>query len=313
MFYPVKEVVKRYQGNPILTAKDMPFAARGVYNSGITKYNGKYLMLMRVESINKKQCFWVATSNDGYKFDVAKHAIDIVVPDYLKEEYQLSTSGMIYDPRITKIEDTYYIFYACHGSMGSRIGLAKTKDFNKLEFVAFGSTVYNRNAVLFPEKINGLYCRLERPSASEHELGAMWMSYSPDLIYWGKSSPVATGAHTSWEWKKIGAGAPPIKTKEGWLEIYHAVYGIVTIEVYQLGVMLLDLKDPSKVIARGTAPILYPQEIYERVGEAPNVVFTSGAILEDDGEVKIYYGAADTVQCLATARIEDLIDACFNR
>lgn len=114
-------------------------------------------------------------------------------------------------------------------------------------------------------------------------------------------------------WKRIGPGAPPIKTEKGWLEIYHAVYGIVTIEVYSLGAMLLDLKDPSKVIARTQAPILYPQEPYERVGEAPNVIFTSGAILEKNGEVKIYYGAADTVQCLATASLEDLIAACFER
>jgi predicted GH43/DUF377 family glycosyl hydrolase len=141
------------------------------------------------------------------------------------------------------------------------------------------------------------------------------ISYSPDLIFWGKSKCVfKRGAHGHWYWQKIGAGAVPIKTKKGWLEIWHGVHVMAGYQyVYHLGAMLLDLNDPSKVIARAKAPILSPIEPYERVGLTSNVVFTSGAILEEDGEVKIYYGGADTVQCVATARVEDLIDACFDR
>jgi len=311
MLLPKKDVVKRYSKNPIIEGKDLPGAVRSVYNSGITKYKGQYLMVMRAETIDKKQYFWVARSKDGYNFKPDKAPLDIVVPKGREAEYDYFTNGMIYDPRVTYIEGTYYILYACHGNHGARIGMAKTKDFDKLHFVEFGSVPENRNAVLFPEKINGMYVRLERPQRLDG-WGTIWVSYSPDLIHWGASKLIAEG-HSRWEWKRVGPGAPPLKTPKGWLEIYHAVYMLSTAEVYSLGAILLDLKDPSKVLARTDSPILFPQETYERVGELPNVIFTSGAILEDNGEVKIYYGACDTVQCVATAKVEDLIDACYNR
>jgi predicted GH43/DUF377 family glycosyl hydrolase len=135
------------------------------------------------------------------------------------------------------------------------------------------------------------------------------------LVFWGKSKCIfKRGAHGHWYWQKIGAGAVPIKTKKGWLEIWHGVHVMAGYQyVYHLGAMLLDLNDPSKVVARAKAPILSPREPYERVGLTSNVVFTSGAILEEDGEVKIYYGGADTVQCMATAHIDDLVEACFSR
>jgi predicted GH43/DUF377 family glycosyl hydrolase len=168
--------------------------------------------------------------------------------------------------------------------------------------------------VLFPEKIGGLYARLDRPILP-YDHGDIWISYLPDLTFWGKSTCVfKRGVHGHWYWKKIGAGAVPIKTKKGWLEIWHGVHVMAGYQyVYHVSAMLLDLNDPSKIIAKAKAPILSPREPYERVGLTSNVVFTSGAILEDDGEVKIYYGGADTVQCVATARLDDLVEACFSR
>lgn len=289
----------------------MPMACRAVYNSGVTKFRGRYLMVCRYESLDKKQHLWLAWSDDGFHFRPDKKELKVIIPPHFREEYKEFTEGMIYDPRVTQIGDTYYVFYACHSGHGARIGMAKTKDWSELRFFGFGSPVENRNAVLFPEKINGLFCRLERPQRIDG-YGHIWISFSPDMIHWGQHKMIAK-AGSQWEWRKIGPGAPPLKTRYGWLEIYHAVYGICTTDVYSLGAILLDLKDPTKVLARTKAPIIIPEASYERIGEAPNIIFTGGAILEKDGEVKIYYGACDTVQCVGTAHVDDLIEACYKR
>jgi beta-1,4-mannooligosaccharide/beta-1,4-mannosyl-N-acetylglucosamine phosphorylase len=202
--------------------------------------------------------------------------------------------------------------FACHSGHSCRLGLMESPDMVKFNWIGFISETDNRNGVLFPEKINGLYCRLDRPNTSDGR-AYMWISYSPDLIYWGRSKALAL-AKDEWGWKKNGPGATPIRTKQGWLVIYHAVNVQCAAQyVYHLGVMLLDLKDPSKVIARSNAPILSPTMDYELMGLSYAVVFTCGAVLENNGEVKIYYGGADTVQCLGTAKLDDLVDACFNR
>ncbi|MFB3897095.1 MAG: glycoside hydrolase family 130 protein [bacterium] len=307
MLVPKKQIVKRYEHNPIITADDMPFDCAGVYNSGATRFKDQYLMMLRVESIDITDYFWVATSDDGYKFKVWDEPVPM--PD--DAEFQEYAGGMIYDPRVVELEGTYYLTFACHSGHGVRIGLMSTKDFKQYQWLGCISETDNRNCALFPERVKGSYLRLDRPiTPGDH--GDIWISYSPDLIHWGRSKCIAkTGG--GWSWKKIGAGAPPIKTKQGWLEIFHGVHVMASGYVYHIGVMLLDLDDPSKVIARGKAPILSPKLHYERVGLTMNVVFTSGAIPEPDGTVKIYYGGADTVQCIATAKLDDLIDACYNR
>lgn len=304
-----QNVVQRYKNNPILTADDVPAAAKGIYNSGCIKTrDGKYVMLCRVETPAMKQLIWPADSTDGIKFKLRKEPIRM---DF-NEEFREYTTGMYYDPRITEIDGKYYVVFACHSGHSCRLGLMESSDLKNFMWMGFISETDNRNGVLFPEKINGLYCRLDRPNTSDGR-AYMWLSYSPDLLYWGKSKAVAL-TQDEWGWKKNGPGAVPIKTDEGWLIIYHAVNVQCAAQyVYHLGVMLLDIKDPSKVIARAKAPILSPMTNYEISGLSYAVVFTCGAVVEPDGEVKIYYGGADTVQCLATTRIEDLIDACFNR
>jgi len=310
MLFPKKDIVKRYEKNPILTAEDMPFKCSDIYNSGVVKFDGKYLMLCRAESIDISNYFIPAVSEDGYHFKVRREPIRLLED----EEFKKYTDQMIYDPRITEIEGVHYILFAAHSSYGVRIGMMKTQDFEKFESCGFISEPDNRNGVLFPERIHGLYARLDRPLLPDDH-GDIWVSYSPDLVFWGKSRCVfKRGTHGHWYWKKIGAGAVPIKTKKGWLEIWHGVHVMARYQyVYHLGAMLLDLRDPAEIVARAQAPILSPREQYERVGLTSNVVFTSGAILEEDGEVKIYYGGADTVQCVATARLDDLVQACFDR
>ncbi len=304
-----QDIVVRYENNPILTRYDIPGAAKGVYNSGCIKTKeGKYVMLCRVETPSMKQFIWPADSDDGINFTARPEPIQM--PD--TDEFKEYTTGMYYDPRVTEIDGTYYVVFACHSGHSCRLGLLESPDMNSFTFKGFISETDNRNGVLFPEKINGYYCRLDRPNTGDGK-GYMWVSYSPDLIHWGQSSYVAY-AENEWGWKKNGPGAVPIRTDKGWLVIYHAV-NVQCAEqyVYHIGVMLLDLEDPSKIIARAKAPILSPTTDYELTGLTYAVVFTAGAVVEADGMVKIYYGGADTVQCLATAKLDDLVDACFNR
>ncbi|MFC1479878.1 glycoside hydrolase family 130 protein [Candidatus Omnitrophota bacterium] len=304
-----ENIVVRHPGNPIVTKDDVPAAAKGVYNSGCIKTrDGKYVMLCRVETPSMKQLIWPADSENGIDFKLRPNPVKMPSTDEFKEY----TTGMHYDPRVTEIEGKYYIVFACHSGHSCRLGLMESPDMKEFKWRGFISETDNRNGVLFPERINGLYCRLDRPNTGDGE-GYIWISYSPDLIHWGQSKAVAP-TQDEWGWKKNGPGAVPIKTDKGWLVIYHAVNVQCAAQyVYHIGVMLLDTKDPSKIIARAKAPILSPTTDYELNGLTYAVVFTCGAILEDDNEVKIYYGGADTVQCLATAKLEDLVDACFNR
>ncbi len=167
-----------------------------------------------------------------------------------------------------------------------------------------------RNVVIFPEKFNGLYARLDRPH-SEISPWSIWISYSPDLRYWGDSRLIMNPEPYHWDEMKIGPGAPPIKTDKGWLSIYHGVFPTMDGSVYRLGVALHDLDDPAKIIGIADNWILQPEEPYEITGYVHNVVFTCGAIPEDDGTVKIYWGGADTVMCVGTARIDNLVDLCL--
>jgi beta-1,4-mannooligosaccharide/beta-1,4-mannosyl-N-acetylglucosamine phosphorylase len=193
--------------------------------------------------------------------------------------------------------------------------MVKTRDFVTFERLPAASEQGNRNGVLFPEKINGLYCRFDRPFGNPHtDSAGIWISYSPDLIHWGQSKAVMMPRKGGW-WDnfKIGGGAVPIKTDRGWLNIYHGTTKTCSGILYFLGVALHDLEDPSIVISRGEDAVLWPEHPYEQNGRVPNVVFTCNAILEEDETVRIYYGAADTCIGLAEAKLDDLIDACFSK
>lgn len=191
-----------------------------------------------------------------------------------------------------------------------RIGLAKTKDFKTVERVSLITQSDLRNVVIFPEKINGKYVRLDRPH-SEISKWSVWISYSPDLIHWGDSKVIIKPETYHWDEMKIGPGATPIKTAKGWLNIYHGVFETMSGVVYRLGVALHNLKDPSKILGVSDEWILQPEDPWEITGYVPNVVFTCGAIPEPDGTVKIYWGGADSVMCVGSANISDLVDLCL--
>ncbi len=301
-------LINRYKYNPILTKDDVPYPVATVHNAAVVKYEGKYIMIFRSHKLNGRSILGKADSEDGYHFKVNKEPFMIPATEGIFQEYE--TYG-VEDPRIVFIDGEYLITYSAYSRHGVRIGLAKTKDFKTIERYSLITETDYRNVVIFPEKFGGLYARLDRPH-SEISPWAIWISYSPDLKYWGESKLIMKPLQYHWDEMKIGPGAPPIKTTRGWLSIYHGVFPTMDGCVYRLGVALHDLEDPSIVLAVGDEWILQPEEVYEITGYVHNVVFSCGAVPEDDGSIKIYWGGADKVICVGTADLEALVDHCLN-
>ena len=297
------ELLKRYPGNPILTHEDLPYHINAIYNPGAVKFGDKYVLVPRVEDGRRDNYLHVAMSDDGIHFKVNPEPIEIPGP-----EEELIWEKHKYDPRVTYLEGAYYITY-CAQTMTetTRMGMTRTTDFKTFERMPFITSPWSRNCALFPEKIGGRYARFERPMSGKDAI--TFLSYSPDFVHWGDWKPLNLRTET-WMREKWGIGPTPIKTDKGWLQIIHGVWFACNV-VYRLGAALLDLQDPSVVIGQCPEFILTPREYYERVGEVPNVVFSNGAILEPDGELKVYYGAADTCIGLATCLVDDLIQACI--
>jgi beta-1,4-mannooligosaccharide/beta-1,4-mannosyl-N-acetylglucosamine phosphorylase len=214
-----------------------------------------------------------------------------------------------YDPRVTKIEDTYWVTW-CNGYYGPTIGIAYTKDFKNFHQCENAFLPFNRNGVLFPEKINGKYAMLSRPSDNGHTpFGDIYISYSPDMKYWGEHRVVLQTPpfmESAWQCTKIGAGPVPIRTEEGWLMIYHGVINTCNGFRYSMGAALLDLENPSKVLYKSRQYLLGPAVDYEMIGDVPNVVFPCAA-LHQDNKIAIYYGAADTCVAVAFGYMDEII------
>jgi predicted GH43/DUF377 family glycosyl hydrolase len=279
-----------------------------VHNAAVVKHQDKYMMVFRAHKLNGRSILGIAESEDGFSFEVKNKPFMTPSDEGIFKEYE---AYGVEDPRITFIDGEYLITYSAYSVHGVRIGLARTKDFNSVERVSFITESDYRNVVIFPEKFGGNYARLDRPH-SEISPWSIWISYSPDLKFWGESKIIMKPLQYHWDEMKIGPGAPPIKTSRGWLSIYHGVFPTMDGSVYRLGVALHDLEDPSEIIAVGDEWILQPEEVYEITGYVHNVVFTCGAVPEDDGSVKIYWGGADKVMCVGTANLEALVDHCIN-
>ncbi len=292
----------RHPANPILTPDQMPFDCMAVYNSGAVWFKDRVLMILRAEDSRRENSFYLATSTDGIKFDVSPKPIDLP-----RSPLEVKYDTTRFDVRITPLEGSFYLCYASWAA-GCSIAMARTDDFEHFEAVGSLSLPANRNAALFPRKINGRYARLERPQNQDGS-GRMWVNFSPDLLYWGDARLIEL-TRTRWNGRKLGAGAIPIETDAGWLEIYHGTTMTASTENYYLGVVLLDLDDPSKVIASPPQFILEPREVYECIGQVPNVVFTAGAVEMPDGMLNVYYGGADTRMCLAQTTVKQLLSFC---
>jgi beta-1,2-mannobiose phosphorylase / 1,2-beta-oligomannan phosphorylase len=242
----------------------------------------------------------LARSKNGIDFKIdVKPAM---FPENIYERYGIE------DPRITLIDDKYYITYSAVSDItGITTCLASTYDF--ISFTRHGVIFSpdNKDVVIFPEKINDRYYALNRPSASELGLKGIWISESPDLICWGSHNWLMGPRQGSWDSGKIGGGAVPFRIKEGWLEIYHGASGD---NRYCLGAVLLDSGKPFKIIAKSKRPLMEPQTDYELNGFFGNVIFTCGAFYEE-GMVKLYYGASDTYIAYAEIKLEYILNSLF--
>ena len=305
----MRPLVIRHSGNPILTREDVPYPVETVHNAGVAKYSGRYVMLFRSHLRNGRSIIGLAESEDGFRFRVLPKSF--LTPSEAEPFASYEEFG-VEDPRICSLDGSFLITYSAYSRHGVRIGLARTEDFRTVARVSLITEADYRNAVIFPERFGGRYARLDRPH-SEMSPWSIWMSYSPDLVHWGDSKVLMKPAPYHWDEMKIGPGATPIRTAEGWLNIFHGVFKTMDGAVYRLGVALHDLKDPSNILGVADDWILQPEDPWERVGYVHNVVFTCGAVPEDDGSLKIYWGGADTVMCAGVARVADLVQLCVRK
>ncbi len=317
----MNNLVHRHAANPVLSASDIPYPATLIFNAGVAKWQDQYVMAFRNDYGGEVGC----PNFKGTNIGVAFSRDGIVWEPRSKPwiEWKDEEISRAYDPRITVIDGRCYLCFAVDTRHGVRGGIAVTDDFDSWEVLSL-SVPDNRNMVLFPERHNGKFMRLERPfpiyGRGAPENFDLWFSDSPDCAYWGNTQLVLGSEQVPWANAKIGPGAPPVKTPEGWLTVFHAVTIDETRELpawhsgwfktYTIGLMLLELERPWVVKGMYREPLMTPETHYELEGYRGHVLFPGGMILEDDGEVKIYYGAADTVECLATAHVDDLLALC---
>lgn len=297
--------INRYLKNPILTKENVPFRVNSIFNPGAVKFNGKYLLLCRVEMPNGRSSLVIADSGDGYNFKVS--SAPALTPENHKDFLDYVKWG-IEDARITQIGNKFYLTYTGYSRFQPLVILSETSDFKN--FIIHGpiSEPSNKDCALFPEKIMDYYWKVDRPSAENRK--DIWISRSPDLIHWGGYKVLLEPEPGTWENDKIGSSSNPIKTSEGWLMLYHGVRSFGTGSIYRLGVILLDLKKPWLVKGKSMEPIISPDYDYERIGDVNNVIFSNGWILEENGDIKIYYSGADLNVCLAETDVKSLLSLC---
>jgi beta-1,2-mannobiose phosphorylase / 1,2-beta-oligomannan phosphorylase len=229
----------------------------------------------------------------------------VIMPESSEEEFGVE------DPRITRIGDRYYITYVAVSRHGAATALASTTDFRRFERHGIIFCTENKDVVLFPEKIGGEYVALHRPNgATPFTQPEMWLARSPDLIHWGRHKPLHGGTGP-WETGRTGAGPPPIRVPEGWLALYHGNRRPTRpgeVGTYAAGALLLDAGDPALVRRRTPEPILKPTADFERQGFVADIVFPTG-IVETDGRVLVYYGAADTFTAVVEFARDELVAA----
>lgn len=298
-----KSLFLRYPGNPILTKELWPYEVNAVFNPGAILFNNKTILLVRVEDKRGFSHLCLAESKDGFT-NWKISPIPTLFPDPAFHEEQWG----IEDPRIVFLEEIgeYAITYVSFSRGGPLVSLAMTKDFQSFRRLGCLMPPEDKDASLFPRKIHGRYALIHRPIIRGE--ANIWISFSPDLKYWGDHTILLSVRPGLWDHHRVGLGPPPVETPEGWLLIYHGVRVTASGSLYRVGMALLDLDDPTKVIRRSDEWIFGPEEIYEYLGDVPGVTFPTGLIVEPSTHnIRMYYGAADKVVGVATAKLDHLL------
>ena len=301
------ELFVRHRKNPILTVDDWPYRANSVFNPAAAIVDGKTLLLVRVEDHRGFSHLTVARSEneiDGWEID----SKPTFMPDpvnYPEEIYGIE------DPRITYIDEMgkWAIVYTAFSDSGPLPALAFTEDFRNFERAGPIMPPDNKDAAVFPVRFNGKWAMIHRPAPNFHSLKAnIWLSFSKDLKEWGGHEVLMFAREGGW-WDayKIGLSPQPIRVPDGWLIMYHGVRQTSPKISYRLGLALLDLEDPRKVLHRSEGYVFGPIEPYERSGDVNDVVFPCGWVVVD-GELRIYYGGADTSVSTARAKLDDILE-----
>ena len=305
------ELFQRHPDNPILTVSSWPYRANSVFNAAAAQVDGKILLLARVEDYRGISHLTAARSDDG----ITNWQVDSAPTLKPEPEKHPEELWGIEDPRITWIEDMgkWAICYTAYSKGGPLVSMALTSNFRAFRRLGPVMPPEDKDAALFPVKFNGLWAMLHRPVPRSSMLGAhIWISFSPNLKHWGEHQEIIQAREGGWwDANKIGLCSPPLQTEAGWLILYHGVRTTASGSIYRLGLALLDLENPMKVIRRTDEWIFGPKEHYEREGDVDDVVFPCGWVIKD-GKVLIYYGAADSRLCLATADLDELVEYVLN-
>jgi len=300
-------LLERHPDNPILSVEDWPYDANSVFNAGVAMVNGETLLLVRVEDFRGISHFTTARSKDGIG-NWRIEAKPSLFPDPKSHPEEI---WGIEDPRISWLEPLrkWVICYTAYSSGGPLVSLATTEDFKSFERLGPVMPPEDKDAALFPVQFNGLWTMLHRPVPKSPMLGAhIWISFSPNLKHWGDHQEIIHARQGGWwDANRIGLCAPPLQTKAGWLVLYHGVRTTASGSIYRLGLALLDMDDPTKVVRRTDEWVFGPKAKYEREGDVDDVVFPCGWLLKDD-RVYVYYGAADSCIALATGDINELLE-----
>ncbi|MFN0093860.1 MAG: glycosidase [Dehalococcoidia bacterium] len=306
----LRELFTRYPGNPILQAADWPYPVNTVFNPGAVKLeDGETLLLVRVEDLRGVSHLTVARSRDG----LTGWEVDPIPSMYPEVERHPEEKWGIEDPRITWLDEIgeFAITYTAFSANGPLVALATTRDFHSFTHRGPIAPPDDKDAALFPRRFKGRWALIHRPAPAFSVAKAnIWLSFSTDLVHWGDHTVLMQAREGSfWDAGKIGLSPPPILTTAGWLIIYHGVRRTASGAIYRLGLALLDLEDPAVVLHRGEEWVFGPAAPYEQLGDVPNVVFPCGTVLDEtSGELRMYYGAADSCVAVATANIADLVE-----
>ena len=293
----------RYQGNPILTPSDWPYPTNAVLNPAAVSLNGDTLLLVRVEDRRGFSHLTAVRSKDGFTdWQIEPTPTLMPDPDHNEEVWGLE------DPRIVRMEDSgqYAITCVSFSAGGPLVSLIMTDDFKTFTRMGTPFPPEDKDACLFPRLFNGRYAMIHRPMIRGE--ANVWISFSPDLIHWGKHEILIPVRGNWWDCHRVGLGAQPIATDAGWLIIYHGVRETAAGQVYRVGLALLDLKNPRDVIRRSDEWVFSPCMPYELMGDVPGVVFPTGAIVDQKtNQLRMYYGSADTCIAVATADLDAVL------